>query len=126
MERALGAGEPPQSWLFECGFLAAAGRLTSVAGIRQRRCGLGYMSRGGYYRRNIMGFTGRIEPETHPLSKGRPSDLPSDHRPFKREAAFPGRIHSPSLRWPRQTWEGTVSCLRAKEGREADIWGQTG
>ena len=48
-ERVLGAGEPPRSWLFECGFLAAAGRLTFVAGIRQRRCGLGYMDRGGYY-----------------------------------------------------------------------------
>ena len=44
------AGEPPRSWLFECGFLAAAGRLTFVAGIRQRRCGLRYMDRGGYYR----------------------------------------------------------------------------
>ena len=32
-------------------FLAAAGRLTFVAGpgICQRRCGLGYMDRGGYY-----------------------------------------------------------------------------
>ena len=46
----MGASEPTRFWLFECGFLAAAGRLTFVAGIRQRRCGLGYMATGGYYR----------------------------------------------------------------------------
>ena len=33
-------GEPPRSWLFECGFLEGAGRLTFAAG-------LGYMGRGG-------------------------------------------------------------------------------
>ena len=36
---------------YRCG--ATAGRLTFVAGIRQRQCGLGYMDRGGYYRTRI-------------------------------------------------------------------------
>ena len=34
-----------------CGFLATAGRPTFAAEIRQRRCELGYMDRGGYYLR---------------------------------------------------------------------------
>ena len=42
-----------ESWLIDgarrCGFLATAGRPTFVAEIRQRRCDLGYMDRGGYY-----------------------------------------------------------------------------
>ena len=40
----------PGSWLFECCFLATAGRLTLGGWDSQRRCGLGYMDRGGYYR----------------------------------------------------------------------------
>ena len=39
VKRVLGAGEPPRSWLFKCGFLAAAGCLTFVAAIRQRHVG---------------------------------------------------------------------------------------
>ena len=38
-ERVDEGGRLPRSWLFECGFLAAAGRLTFVAGICQRDVG---------------------------------------------------------------------------------------